>query len=943
MKKLILLSITLLLCLLLTACAGEKEEEEKEKDDKKTEDTSVSHTGGTDTPTEPDEPEVYEPEYPEEPEEPVEPVDSEPQTYTLTVEGITFENGTSTLTLAPDEEYTIVAGNREKAAFLYFTDGNGTIITHKNTLPVKMAQNLYIKAVYAEMGEGELEFNTEDGKTYYVAGIGSVSGDTVIIPETFNGKPVDKIAITAFKDNVSLKKVVIPDSVTSIGAEAFGGCTSLEYINIPSTVKDFDFSDIKNYPLKVLSVGIDLPEDFTSPTLEAIFINEGVITVSLKNSSNLRYASLPTTLKFIPDEAFKGCSSLTKISIPTGVEKIGKNAFQNCSSLLSVKFSEGLREIGEWAFDECSSLRALSFPSTLTKIKPYAFRMCKSVQTISFAEGLKTVDEAAFFFCESVREIKLPDTLEAIGASSFEKCSAMTKITFGKNLKTIGNASFARCFALSEIGFNERLETLGTDVFSECTSLSSVAFPQGIFEIGEDTFKDCTALTTVRLPDALYSVNAIFENCPAMTSLYVSANTNVKALGIPESATVYYNGTQSEWLEKSGNGGDNVLGGSSIKFQADTLYDFETGFRYTSNGDGTCRIGRIPTVEITQSDIRIPEKSPNGETIVYIDKNTFPSNNIVTSVIIDAPITVITRNTFSYCNMLDYIILPSTLKVIEERAFSGTKIASVIIPEGVEIIGDYAFDMCQSLKGITLPGTLERIGTSAFHLTALEEVTIPENVVYVGQNAFNTSKTLKKATVDSVNTRFDAGVFTNAADTFELYYTRGVEGWLTLNFDYSLVDKDRPVYINGAIPTEITVPESITKIGTYSFTYIPTVTKINLHDGITTIGWGAFASRPLVEEVKLTNNLTSIESIAFANTTINRIFIPKNCPYVSNDTFRNTGIVEAIYEGTREEWVKDRNLSDVTALSRSVVWYSEAAPTQNGKYWHYVDGVVTIW
>ncbi|MBQ5746830.1 MAG: leucine-rich repeat domain-containing protein, partial [Clostridia bacterium] len=393
MKKFLLITATIILCLLITACSSEKDKEENEKEDNKTEDVSKPQDEGQATPDveEPDVEEPYEPEASEEP------IEAEPQTYTLTVEGITFENGTSTLTLAPDEEYTIVAGNREKAAFLYFTDGNGTIITHKNTLPVKMAQNLYIKAVYAEMGEGELEFNTEDGKTYYVAGIGSVAGDTVIIPETFNGKPVDKVAITAFKDNISLKKVVIPDSVTSVGKEAFAGCTSLEYINIPSTVKDFDFSDIKNYPLKVLSVGIDLPEDFTSPTLEAIFVNEGVTTVSLKYSSNLRYASLPTTLKFIPDEAFKGCSSLTKISIPAGVEKIGKNAFQSCSSLLSVKFSEGLREIGEWAFDECSSLRALSFPSTLTKIKPYAFRMCKSVQTISFAEGLKTVDEAAFF------------------------------------------------------------------------------------------------------------------------------------------------------------------------------------------------------------------------------------------------------------------------------------------------------------------------------------------------------------------------------------------------------------------------------------------------------------------------------------------------------------------------------------------------------------------
>ena len=82
---------------------------------------------------------------------------------------------------------------------------------------------------------GELEFAlTANGQNYKVTSIGTHKGSTVTIPESYNGKPIIYISEEAFKDNKEIKKVIIPQTITQIYANAFDGCSSLSEIECHS-------------------------------------------------------------------------------------------------------------------------------------------------------------------------------------------------------------------------------------------------------------------------------------------------------------------------------------------------------------------------------------------------------------------------------------------------------------------------------------------------------------------------------------------------------------------------------------------------------------------------------------------------------------------------------------------------------------------------------------
>ena len=213
----------------------------------------------------------------------------------------------------------------------------------------------------------------------------------------------------------SVKKVVIEDGVTSIGNEAFAGCSSLTSITLSNNITN------------------------------------------------------------IGNSAFSGCSSLTSITIPDSVTSIGEGAFSGCSSLTSITLSNNITNIGNSAFSGCSSLTSITIPDSVTSIGEGAFSGCSSLTSITIPDGVTSIGDATFSNCEGLTSITIPDSVTSIGEGAFYACSSLTSITIPDSVTRIGDYAFKNCSNLTSITIPDSVTSIGSSAFKNCRSLQTIS------------------------------------------------------------------------------------------------------------------------------------------------------------------------------------------------------------------------------------------------------------------------------------------------------------------------------------------------------------------------------------------------------------------------------------------------------------------------------------
>ncbi len=537
-----------------------------------------------------------------------------------------------------------------------------------------------------------LDKNTD---TYSVTGYTGTSPD-VTIPASFESLPVSSIAAGAFKDNKIIKNVTIPESVRSIGATAFIGCTELS---------------------RVVFAGTSAINSLATGTFSGCTKLDGVV--------------IPDSVKSIGYKAFENCTSMTTLTLPLNLETIDNYAFSGCTALENVIFDRSRAfTINANAFYKCDSLTTLMTPEVvtdedakavytyknglLTKNGTVLVRWLRDDNVCKLGAEIENIADGAFYECFKIERFEV----DAANKSFFADASGVlysgdkTKMIAFPAGKVIGDDG------VFEIPAEYGVREIAGKAFCGTSNVKKIILPETVKKIGESAFRGCLKLQSIVTGFVKIEVGAnAFDGCAELeTYKILPKNEKTVILG-----RVVFSGDESELIAypteldaaeytvpkqvakvRAGAFAFNTsLAAIKVEAGSATLTS-ENGVLFGINENGEkvllCAYPRAKT----DAEYKMPE------TVTAVHGYAFYGNANLTKVTLAKPCEVLSEYLFADCkNLGALIILANELKFetnslagcasLEKVKFGGNKTAWNKAVSGASGVDNQAI-----LKNITL-------------------------------------------------------------------------------------------------------------------------------------------------------------------------------------------------------------------------------------------------
>ncbi len=733
-----------------------------------------------------------------------------------------------------------------------------------------------------------------------------------VIPET-----VTEIKAYAFYGATCITSLTLPNSVASIGENAFYSCSGLNDV--------YYIGDNGQWCNIIFSNGYSNPLYYA----HNLYVDNELITDLV----------IPETVTEINDYAFYCVTFLTSLVLPSSVTSIGNYSFANCSNISSIiSFAETPPEVSYYTFLNMNKDFIVYVPcgfeaaySSLSWGEYYNFLgLCEGTVTViadpeeggvvtgggtfeggqtctvtaTPAEGYTFINwtvngtigsndvefsfivagdmvlvahfvpEGNITFTDSIVKNICVSHWDANGDGELSYVEAASVTSLGEVFR--GNTAIT---SFNELQYFIGLSSISNNAFENCSNLASFVLPSTINVLGNWAFKGCVGLTgSLTLPNSVTSIGYYaFENCSGLTGPLAIPNSVILIGG-----SAFYNCSGFTGSLIIGNSVTSIGGGAfsncsgltgSLTIPNSVTSIGEGAFSGCSGFTGTLTLpnsvtsigyrtfyncsGLMGTLTIPNSVTSIGEGAFSGCS-GFTGDLVIP-NSVVTIGSNGQYVTGAFENCTGFSGTLT---LSDSLTMIGNKTFIGCSglTGSLIIPNSVTLIGSSAFASCSGFSGdLTIPNSVTSIGGAAFSGCSgfSGDLIIPNSVTSLGGSAFyNCSGFTGTLTISNSMTTISDQAFYKCSGLTGLYIPNSVT-----SISYGAF------WDCSGFTGSLTIPNSVTSIGSYAFYNCSGFTgSLTLPNSVTSISSNAFGNcRGLTGSLTIPNSVTSIGSYAFYN------------------------------------------------------------------------------